>query len=116
LHHVELAVIIGAGNNSRRYNDHISNDERTTVRLAVKYPDKAVTRIVWTSEDEVTGVLCATIAGDAREHVYEDVPLNVVLNIINKQNTDLAFMNRICDNDAYQYYTIDWQSYAGSFD
>jgi len=25
-------------------------------------------------------------------------------------------MNRICDNDAYQYYTIDWQSYAGSFD
>lgn len=86
------------------------------MRLAVKYPDKAVTRIVWTSEDELTGVLCATIAGDAREHVYEDVPLNVVINIINKQNTDLAFMNRICDNDAYQYYTIDWQSYAGSFD
>ena len=90
MHHVELAVIIGAGSNSGLYNDHISNDERTTVRLTVKYPNKAVTRIVWTSEDEATGVLCATIAGDAREHVYEDVPLSAVLGIINEYSTDVA--------------------------
>ena len=86
------------------------------MRLTVKYPNKAVTRIVWTSEDEATGVLCATIAGDAREHVYEDVPLSAVLDIINEYSTDVAFMDRICDNDAYQYYTINCESYAGSFD
>jgi len=86
------------------------------VRLTVKYPNKAVTRIVWTSEDEATGVLCATITGDTREHVYEDVPLSAVLDIINEYSTDVAFMDRICDNDAYQYYTINCESYAGSFD
>ena len=86
------------------------------MRLAVKYPGKAVTRMVWTSEDEVTGMLSATIAGDAQEHIFEGVPLSVVLNIINEFSTDVAFMSRICGNDAYTYYTVDSQSYSGSFD